>query len=247
MVPGGAIPTWPLAGCGRLRIMLYSAFMSDDGDKLDLGELPEAPQNPITSSPAAIPVAPASVVARKPGAPKEVPPFRWKIVGYSHGIPLVLFKSAEQADAEAQLPRYQEEGYYSDLAMHPVEKKIPLPKDVVLAPHAKLEPVRTKPPKKKPAEPAGPPVGTPKAAVKSTAEQKSPAQEASASKMQASTTKAAKSKAKAKVKPAPPAGGPAAEKTAKTKPSGKAKTKRAMLKKPPSTQKKTSPRKQTTR
>ena len=72
--------------------------------------------------------------ARKPGSPKEVPPFLWKLVGYSRGIPLTLLKCAERSDAEAHLQRYQEEGYYGDLTIHPIDAKIQLPKNVSLWP-----------------------------------------------------------------------------------------------------------------
>jgi hypothetical protein len=72
----------------------------------------------------------ASPPARKPGAAKEVPAFRWKLVGYSHGIPLTLLKCVERNDIEAQLERYQAEGYYSELTIHPIEAKIPIPKEL---------------------------------------------------------------------------------------------------------------------
>ena len=35
---------------------------------------------------------PAAAPVRKPGMPKEPPPFRWKLVGFSHGIPLTLLR-----------------------------------------------------------------------------------------------------------------------------------------------------------
>ena len=73
--------------------------------------------------------APAAPV-RKPGVPKEVPPFRWKLVGYSREVPLTLLKCVEQSEAEAHLERYRAEAYYDNLAIHPIDARIPLPKNV---------------------------------------------------------------------------------------------------------------------
>jgi len=83
--------------------------------------------------------APAAPV-RKPGVPKEVPPFRWKLVGYSRGIPLTLLKCVEQSEAEAHLERYRAEAYYDDLAIHAIGARIPLPTNASLWPASKKAP-----------------------------------------------------------------------------------------------------------
>lgn len=71
------------------------------------------------------PATARGATSRKSPAAKEVPPFQWKLVGYSHGIPLTLLKSAERGEVEGQLERYQAEGYYNELAIHPIDAKIP--------------------------------------------------------------------------------------------------------------------------
>ena len=178
------------------------------------------------STPAKTPATPARPATpapgRRPGAAKEVPAFCWKVVGYSHGIPLVLFKSVEKEDAEAQFRRYREERYYRDLAIHPIDVKIPLPKDVVLAPHARPDP--PKPPKKAvPRKKPAPKAKTPPA------KKKTPAKKVAVPK-------------KKKAPPKKPAKPKPKRKTAAKKPA-RAKAKAAKAKKPRTTTKKAASRK----
>jgi hypothetical protein len=63
--------------------------------------------------------------ARKPGAPKEVIAFQWKVVGRSGDLNLVLFKCVERADADREYQRLLAEGYYGNLGVHPVKAAIP--------------------------------------------------------------------------------------------------------------------------
>jgi len=69
---------------------------------------------------------------RVPGA-KEVIPMAWKLVGTSAGMPVTLLKCIDRADAEAQMERLQLENYYQDLAIYPVEAKVPISADLLKA------------------------------------------------------------------------------------------------------------------
>lgn len=70
--------------------------------------------------------APAASVPRRAPGQKEVIPLVWKVCGYSFdGVTLTLFKSVERADAEAQLARLQEEGYYTGLAIYKIDEPVP--------------------------------------------------------------------------------------------------------------------------
>ena len=142
--------------------------------------------------------APAPAHRRSGPLQKEVPPFEWKVVGYSQGVPLVLFKSVEQEEAEAQLQRHQQEAYYTKLALHPIKKKIPMPKNVVISPHDRPKPKERKPTKTKASagkvslKPTRVLIGMNKGAKKAAA-----AKEAAEAKMKAN----AKTKKKAAAKP----------------------------------------------
>lgn len=83
--------------------------------------------------------------AKKAPAAKEIPPFQWKLVGYSRGIPLTLLKSVERSDIEAQLERYRAEGYYTELTIHPIDAKIPIPQEMLdwISQRERVEPVAT--------------------------------------------------------------------------------------------------------
>lgn len=81
------------------------------------------------------PTAPADpVVSVAPGVKrtipvKEPPPFKWKLMGYVDGYTVTLLKAIEREDAEAQLLRLQEEGYYRGLEIYPIDAKVPADPD----------------------------------------------------------------------------------------------------------------------
>lgn len=105
------------------------------------------------------PVSPTPAPRRAPGT-KEIIPFRWKLLGESHGAILTLFKSVERSETEAQYDRAHEEGYYSKLRIvdndektvqPPSAKRFPEP---TVAAKAKKSRTQTKPkPKAKPKAP----------------------------------------------------------------------------------------------
>ncbi len=84
-----------------------------------------------------------------PAVAKEIPEFEWKVVGYSQGVPLILFKSVEKEDAEGQYQRHLNEGYYTNLALHPIKKKISMPKNAMISPHDRPKAKSAKKTKKK--------------------------------------------------------------------------------------------------
>lgn len=65
--------------------------------------------------------------ARRGMAAKEVIPFEWKLVGYSCGTAVTLFKAVEREDVEVQLLRVQRDGYYKDLKVLDVKTKVVQP------------------------------------------------------------------------------------------------------------------------
>jgi len=81
--------------------------------------IPEAAEVAGTDAP-----APAATSGRKALGGKEAIPFRWKLVGFSEGYHLTLFKAVEQDDVVAQLDRVRREGYYTDLRIMNVDAKV---------------------------------------------------------------------------------------------------------------------------
>ena len=72
--------------------------------------------------------AAAVTTAKKVVGSKDVVPFAWKVIGVSESTTLVLFKSSERAEAEAQLVRLSGDGYYTDLRIVDIDAKIVQPK-----------------------------------------------------------------------------------------------------------------------
>lgn len=71
-------------------------------------------------------VEPGAIAAVKRTIPiKEPPPFKWKLIGYVEGLTVTLLKAIELPDAEAQLVRLAEEGYYRGLQIFPIDAKVP--------------------------------------------------------------------------------------------------------------------------
>lgn len=68
----------------------------------------------------------SSPSSRKGSGAKELPAFKWKIIGESGSVILTLFKSIEREEAETQLDRLSREGYYQDLRIvdidHPIKQ-----------------------------------------------------------------------------------------------------------------------------
>lgn len=65
----------------------------------------------------------SSPVPRRAPGTKEIIPFRWKLLGESHGAILTLFKSVERSETEAQYQRAHDEGYYSGLRIVDIDEK----------------------------------------------------------------------------------------------------------------------------
>jgi len=65
---------------------------------------------------------------RKALGTKEIIPFRWKVVGFTDDLVVTLFKSTEQEDAQAQLERLRQDGYYTNLQIVTIDTKIDAPK-----------------------------------------------------------------------------------------------------------------------
>jgi len=83
----------------------------------------------------------AAPTVRRGMAAKEVIPFAWKLVGYSCGTAVTLFKAVERDDVEVQLLRVQRDGYYKDLKVLDVNTKVVQPATASVA-HAKKAPVK---------------------------------------------------------------------------------------------------------
>ena len=88
-----------------------------------------------------IPPDPVSA-AKRTIAIKEPPPFKWKLMGYVDGLTVTLLKAVEREDAEAQMTRLEEEGYYRGLEIYPIDAKVPA--DPQAARHAKEKKARDK-------------------------------------------------------------------------------------------------------
>lgn len=88
-------------------------------------------------------VAPVANAPKKPLGTKEVIPFEWKLVGYTGGTAVTLFKAVDRQDVEVQYERILKDGYYKDLKILDINAKVIQPK----------KPKAAKPPgeKKKPA------------------------------------------------------------------------------------------------
>ena len=97
----------------------------------------------------------ATAVAKKPLGAKEIIPFAWKLVGTSQDTVLTLFKTVDRAEAEGQLARLQNDGYYTDLRVLEIDTKVDQPKGTKAAkaaPRAAEQAAKTK---KKPAKATG--------------------------------------------------------------------------------------------
>lgn len=146
--------------------------------------------------------------AKKALGGKEVPPFVWKVVGTSRGTVLVLFKSVERGDAEAQHARLTQDGYYTDLQILEINAKVVQPQPV--KPSEPAEKSATKGPKPKAAAGATKPkstvkkksAGTAKTAAKRSGTAKNPksAAKGTQKKSKSAAPKTARKKATVKKK-----------------------------------------------
>ena len=125
---------------------------------------------------------------------KEVAPFEWKVIGTSGDTVLILFKSVERADAEAQLTRLSSDGYYKDLRIVEIDAKIVQPRPAKTRRSAAKSSEKTTKAKKV----AGSKVSKAKPAVKkkAPAENKSASKEARTKGARKSPVKGAKKKTK---------------------------------------------------
>ena len=97
----------------------------------------------------------ATAPAKKPLGAKEIIPFAWKLVGTSQNTVLTLFKTVDRGEAEGQLVRLQNDGYYTDLRVLEIDAKVVQPKGAKAAktaPRAAEQAAKTK---KKPAKATG--------------------------------------------------------------------------------------------
>jgi len=93
----------------------------DSDDAVDAVEEPEAE---VVIEAEETPTAPR----KPPLGVKEVPAFKWKLVGTASYSTLTLFKAVEREDAEAQLERVLRDGYYQDLKIVDIDAKVQQPK-----------------------------------------------------------------------------------------------------------------------
>ncbi len=80
-----------------------------------------------------LPGAPISPIVRKGPGIKEVPAFRWKLVGESSSMVLTLFKTVEREEIDAHLDRVRKEGFYTNLRVLDINEKIAQPGGVKAA------------------------------------------------------------------------------------------------------------------
>ena len=124
-----------------------------------------------------------------PGA-KEIPAFKWKLMGRSGDMFLTLFKAVQREEVEAQLERMSKETYYRDLQILDADTVVPQSPQV----RAKIKQAIAQ--VKKPVKPATAKKATPtksKKAPKRTAESATPVKREPKSKV--------KTKVKAKATP----------------------------------------------
>ena len=82
---------------------------------------PNAPENKVGQQGAAPRPGPRRGA---PGA-KEVPAFKWKLMGRSGDMFLTLFKAVEREEVEAQLERLGKDSYYRDLRILDADTVVP--------------------------------------------------------------------------------------------------------------------------
>ena len=109
-----------------------------------------------------------------PGA-KEVPAFKWKLMGRSGDMFLTLFKAVEREEVEAQLERLGKDSYYRDLRILDADTVVPQSPSV----RAKIKQAiaQVKKPIKMSATKKTPPAKPKKAPKPTTAESTSPAKQ----------------------------------------------------------------------
>lgn len=168
----------------------------------ELEELPPE-EGPATAE------RPAGPMARKPLGVKEVPQFKWKLIGRSAGLWLTLYKSVEQDDSQAQLERLRREGYYGELQVVDINAKVEQNKTAQAKAEKAEKPEKVARPKAPPAAPKSVPFRLAPAPPKPKKEKAAAAAKPKTSK-KAAPAAAAKKKAAAK-----PAAKPAAKAPAK--------------------------------
>lgn len=142
------------------------------------------------------PEAPARPGHRRgaPGA-KDIPAFKWKLMGRSGDMFLTLFKAVEREEVEAQLERLGKESYYRDLRILDADTVVPQSASV----RAKIKQAIAQ--VKKPIKPSTTktaPSAKPKKAPKPTTESTSPAKRLPKAKAAPTKSKAVKGRKQAK-------------------------------------------------
>lgn len=133
-----------------------------------------------------------------PGA-KEIPPFKWKLMGRSGDMYLTLFKAVEREEVEAQFERMSKDTYYRDLKILDADTVVPQSAQV----RAKIKQViaQAKKPLKLPTTKKAPPAKPKKAPKPTTTESTSPAKRSPKVKVKAKVkAKAAPAKSKTVIK-----------------------------------------------
>lgn len=82
---------------------------------------PNAPENKVGQQG----VAPRPGPRRGAPGAKEVPAFKWKLMGRSGDMFLTLFKAVEREEVEAQLERLGKDSYYRDLRILDADTVVP--------------------------------------------------------------------------------------------------------------------------
>ncbi len=100
-----------------------AADEGDDADKVEVAE----PQVDAAEEPAAQSDGePADAARKRPGKAEPIP-MKWKVVGFSDGIPVTLLKATEKIAANREAERLQEESSYANIGVYSIDAKIPIP------------------------------------------------------------------------------------------------------------------------
>jgi hypothetical protein len=129
--------------------------MTQEDTKVDSIATEEENGSTATPAPETEPEASATVVPvanapKKPLGTKEVIPFEWKLVGYTGGTAVTLFKAVDRQDVEVQYERILKDGYYKDLKILDINAKVVQPKKpkITKPPGEKKKSAATDDPKK---------------------------------------------------------------------------------------------------
>jgi hypothetical protein len=95
-----------------------------DDDKVEVVEPPEADEPEAPAAPAE--VEGGDGARKRPGKAEPIP-MKWKVVGFSDGIPVILLKATEKIAANREAERLQAESSYGNIGVYTIDAKIPIP------------------------------------------------------------------------------------------------------------------------